>query len=208
MRGKLSAERARLADLIERLGVAADYAAQCQAAIDRAPSVYDAAAARDAAEAALAEAKQNEARFQVIALISSSKAESPVAAAEAALATADAELAKARQIRDMLEGELNSANAAVALRRSYLRDAVGRVLLADPAPAALLREYKAAKARLAEICDALRVISAANGLPSHWDSEGGADHRALSAAATIWRQAIAALELDAAAALPGVLGRD
>jgi hypothetical protein len=202
-RQQLTPARGRLADLIERLGIATDYVAQCQAAIDRAPNVYTAANARDAAEAALEEARQNEARFQITALVAGTQVESPVAAAEIALATADAELARARQIRDMLEGELNSASAAVTLRRGNLKEAVSHVLLADPAVAALLHEYKTTKARVAELADALRVIGGAGGLPSGWDAERIAD-RVPSAAAGVWKNAITALERDAGTALPAL----
>jgi hypothetical protein len=192
-------EREKLASLIERLKAASDYAAQCAAAQGRAPDVYDLAERRDAAEAALAEARENEPRHQIAALINNK------IKAEIALATADAELARARQVRDMLAAELDSANAAIAMRRSYLREAVGRVLRADPAPAALLAEYKAAQDRVAELHAALSVISAVDGLSNNfWDAEPLARVPVQSPAVAAWRDALAALETDASALLPTV----
>jgi hypothetical protein len=131
-------ERAKLADLIARLQAADTYAAQCRAAITRAPDVYDAAAARDAAEGKLAEAKLHEPAAQIAALIAGKEGKNHVGEAEIALAEADTQLSRARQTRDMLAAELAAAEKAVADRRSYLRESKGRALLAAPESAAWL----------------------------------------------------------------------
>lgn len=197
--------RGRLATAIAKHIAARDALAKIADAQARAPDVVDAFSSVEAAQSALAEAKSGEAAWLVANLMcENGVGDNPVTAATTALKDAEAALARARQIRGLLDERQLAAEARVRWEAAQVRDRVGSVLTAAPAVVALLEAFAAAQYRLAALRACLRAVNAANGIPHQhrfWDAreepDGSGDPEA-----TAWRTAIAALATDPDAELP------
>jgi hypothetical protein len=196
--------RGNLATAVAKHVAAVGDLAQITDAQRRAPDVVDAASAVEAAQSALDAARADEGSFLVRQLMGEETGENPVSHATAALQEAEAALARARQIRGLLDERQLAAAARVRWEAAQVRDRVGSVLSAAPAVAALVEAFAAAQYRLAALRACLRAVNAANGIPAAhrlWDAREEPDGTADPQAAA-WRTAIGCLATDPDAALP------
>jgi hypothetical protein len=202
-------DRPALAAAISAHDAAAERLDRVRSALDRATPPWQAAERLEAAEAALAEARQTHAATAVARLLGDPSSPDPVTPAAAAYAKAEAALAEARQTHDLLTTQLADAGRAEAWHRARLGAAVGDALRASPEVAALAEAFAAAQYRLADLRAALRAVSAANGIPEvfrFWDAQHGYRDDQLPSIAA-WRDAIAALAEDPNTPLPGLPSR-
>jgi chromosome segregation ATPase len=164
---QLSPERARLADAIDQV-------VRWEAWLDRlaregttkATAAFGAADRRvEAAKVALREASAMAARSAVSRLLGAdTDTVDAVAQVRADLTDAEVALNQARLDSRALESEIDSARRELDVARAKRDEAVGDVLKATPAVAAMLAAWHASKARTAAIGAALNVV--APGLPN------------------------------------------
>lgn len=134
--------------------------------------------------------------------------------AERDLRRAKAEHARARQVRELLGAEEQTAEQGLGLPRARLDDALAAALRAPPEVLALLKAYRAAEARFAELRACVSVVASARGIPPGHEglptpkfapfSGSPLDDTTDMADVAIWAEAIADLADDATAALPEI----
>lgn len=198
----LSPERERLAAAIARYDEAVAYR-------DRVNKVADDAQAAamplyrqlDEATTALEIAKSNAPRLRLASLMGDAINEITPEEAAVALDEARAAIEARRRDRELISAELSRADAAVDAARRRRDEAVNAVLKAEPAVPALLAEFHVANRRVETIRHALRGLTLA--LPQWWDSIPANGWQPDPAMAEAWSAALAALQTDASAPLPG-----
>ncbi len=198
-----------LAEAIEKHKAAVAHHGRVAGALERAQE-----AAREArreittAEALLAEAKAEEPRGYVAALLgdqTDGTATDLIAAAEDRLAAARRKQGLAEQAEALLRKEMVSAETRATLARGDRAAAIGVFLRASPAVARLAAEWRDAKSRVAALTAVLTQLRRLDALPPelrHWDAINN-EYPADPAIVAAWTEALAALEADPAAPLPG-----
>jgi len=198
-------ERIKLAAEIERHTTAAE---RLQRTRDACEAIFAkclaATAARDRAEAALAEARDAAPAELIAHLVGDAATPRAVEDAEAALAAAIADDVQVHRNQAALQDELRRAETAAQMAKSFRDEALNAVVAASPAVTALLAEHAATRDRLDELTLILDDVIGPVRLPNLWAARVIPDRTATSLAvsAAPWRTAIAALATDPDAALP------
>ncbi len=202
-------DRAALAEAIEKHKAAVAHHERVAGALERAQeAAREASRQISTAEALLAEAKTEEPKSYVAALLgdqTDGTATDLIAAAEDRLAAARRKQGLAEQAEALLRDEIVSTETRVTLARSDRGAAIGVFLRASPAVARLATEWHAAKCRVAALAAVLTQLRRLDALPPelrHWDAINN-EYPADAATVAAWTEALAALEADPAAPLPG-----
>jgi hypothetical protein len=128
-----------------------------------------------------------------------------VETATAGLAEANAALDLAERTRDALADEEAVAERDLDTARRGLDNAIAALLAPSAAVAKVLAEHDAARRRVGELATVLHIIGPTR-LPAHgqhWHARPLPDFAAERAATAPWLAALAALEADPDAQLPG-----
>lgn len=194
-----SPERENLAAAIVRHRSAIDRLARIKD-VSEVLIVFDAQEKVERAEQTLAEARKRESKLLVSQLLGDQTDAGPsVASAEFLLEDARDDLARAHRTRDALDDQQRVAEAEVERAQRAVRDAVRKVVEAEGAPEKLLAQFHAARQEVSRLYEVLSLLSARNCLPPYWDAISASPSTNADAR---WRDALAALEGDADAALP------
>jgi hypothetical protein len=205
-----TSERASLAACIERqrqlAAHLADVRERSQAGIETAlREAYD---ARAAAETSLQEAERD-ARSHALSRALGHATGPTVQQAKADLEAARQRFADAHVDRELVDAELARLTAAVDNARRARDEALAAVLSAAPGWRALMAELPAARLRVQRLENLFDVLSNLPGtrMPAHWGTPMLRDRpqswQPDPALATLWTDAITALQTDANAHLPG-----
>jgi chromosome segregation ATPase len=194
-----SPERNALADAIRRRDAATARITRITEASEKV-SVWEATEEVEQAEAALKAARKREPMSLVARVLGDSIPSGPdIEAAELALADAKTSLDIAQRTRDALDGQMRAAEEELGWARSAVRDAIARVVHSENAANPVLAEYAEARREVARLREILGLLSNRGCLPTYWDT---VTFFPPSGAEAPWRDALAALESDADAALP------
>jgi hypothetical protein len=199
-----------LADAIERHRAAADRLARTRTALDEIfTRCVAATAARERAEAALAEARDAAPQAWVRHLVDGGAPPAGVEDAERALAEARNDDDATHQNQSALQDELRRAEVAEEMVRVARNTALNAAVAADPAVAALLDEHRATRDRLDLLATILNDAVGPLRTPASgrdWNARPATEDSALTdarlAAAAPWRAAIETLAADPDAGLP------
>jgi chromosome segregation ATPase len=162
--------------------------------------VWPAQQAVEQAEQELAQARKREPQQLVTQLLGDQSAAEPtVEQCEKAVADARSALERALRMREALDGQIRAVQADVENAQRSVRIAVSRVVHAEGGANAVLTQYLEARREVARLHEILSFLSSRNCLPPYWDSV-----RQLppTRAEAPWREALAALEVNADAPLP------
>ena len=107
--------------------------------------------------------------------------------------------ARAIHMRDALDGQQSAAEAAEDNAHRSVREAISKVVQAEGAANAVLAQYLEARRFSAQLHEVLTFLSSRNCVPPYWD---GVRQLPSTQADQPWREALAALEVDAEAMLP------
>jgi hypothetical protein len=203
-------ERAALAAAIDRRDASAGYLERIQNAMPNAQhQIHRAMEAVDAATEVQAKAKTDEPRLVAAAFLGDAVTGVTVELADAALEAANAELARLRRGRDALREQELVAERDLEEAAHVLKQAIQAIVQPSPNIAALLAELAEARRRVATLTTLLNFLGGRGMLPrsaAHWDAIPEVTPAVLVAqrpALAPWEAALAALESDPAAMLPG-----
>ena len=194
-----SPEREALALAIARHAAAQDRLTKVIAAAEL-HRVWPAQEAVEQAEQELTQARKREPQQLVSQLLGDQGAAEPtVEQCEKALAEARGVLERAIRMRDALDGQQSAAEAAEDNAHRSVREAISRVVQAEGAASAVLAQYLKSRRLSAQLHEVLTFLSSRNCVPPYWDSVRQLPPTQADAP---WREALAALEVDADAPLP------
>jgi hypothetical protein len=206
-----SAARANLAGAIDRHRQLAahldDVRQRARSGIDaRLSEAYN---ARAAAEAALKDAEASAGSSALARVLGDADAGKSVAQLQVELKAARDHFDAVWADRELVNAEIARLGGAVANAARDRDAAITKVLDSEPAWRSLLAELPAARLRVQMLENLFDVIGKLPGtrMPAHWDTPLLRDRPQSwlpdPALATSWSEAIAALQSDASAALPG-----
>jgi hypothetical protein len=156
-----------------------------------------------------AQAKLDEPRQVASAFLGDPVTGVTVEVADAALAAANAELARLRRGRDALREQELVAERDLEKAARGVKEAMQAIVQPAPEIAAVLAELAEARRRVATLTSLIYFLAGRGMLPAsaaHWDAIPMRDAAVLAShrsALAPWEAALAALESDPAAMLPG-----
>jgi hypothetical protein len=152
-------------------------------------------------EQVLAKARKLEARRTVAELTGENTADfgPSVQSAQFLLEDARADFTRAKETREAVDAEQAKAELALGNATSLLSDAVRDVVQSEGGADKALAQYVEAKREVARLQEILALLGANGCLPSYWDALAPFPP---TQADRPWREALAALEVDADALLP------